>query len=238
MLQQHQQFQNEMEKEELIIQYCDEQLRVYAERKLQQQQQNHQDNEKERNTTNDSTHNDTSDDMDDETDDVTDVETNKDIKIQRGNRRKQRKVVSRRRSKRIRHKNGDYAMTMDIVKAHLIERGIITQEQADLPNFSIRFTEKSDWSATTKKELQQQVLHLCRYGLLASWVLQDNGSRKLEIVRCSGVEGHHRDTPSSWVNENSSPFTRNHQLYNKGKLFVEIHSNCIIHGLVIIVLTE
>ena len=99
MLQQHQQFQNEMEKEELIIQYCDEQLRVYAERKLQQQQQNHQDNEKERNTTNDSTHNDTSDDMDDETDDVTDVETNKDIKIQRGNRRKQRKVVSRRRSK-------------------------------------------------------------------------------------------------------------------------------------------
>ena len=99
-------------------------------------------------------------------------------------------------------------------------------------------TETSDWSATTKKELQQQVLHLCRYGLLARWVLQNNGCRKLVIVRCSGVEGHHRDTPSSWVNENSSPFTRNHQLYNKGKLFVEIHSNFIIHGLVIIVLTK
>ena len=137
---------------------------------------------------------------------------------------KRRKKQQRRRSKRIRQKNGDYAMTMDVVTAYLIERGIITQEQADSPDFSIRFSEKSDWCATTKKELQQQLLYLCQYGLLARWVLQEDGSRKLVIVRCSGVEGHHKDTPSSWVNEESSPKVRTHRLYNKGKCLLKFIS--------------
>ena len=83
-----------------------------------------------------------------------------------------------------------------------------------------------------------QVVHLCWYSLLARWVLQDDGSQILEIVGCSGIEGHHKDTRSSWVNENSSLTQRNHELYNKGKFvavyftytsIVKMYSNFIVH---------
>ena len=197
MLQQHQQFQNEIKKEELFIQQCEQKLLLLAEYKLQQQQQQEQQNHQDQDHVSDNnTDVDTNNDTNDNTNDDTNDNTNNSTEVRRGHRkRRQKQQVRRRRSKRIRHKNhGDYAMTMDVVTARLIELGIVTPEEADSHDFIIRLAEKNDLSATTKEELQQQVLHLCRYGLLARWVLQDDGSRILEIVRCSGIEGHHKDT--------------------------------------------
>ena len=117
----------------------------------------------------------------------------------------------------------DTAMEMSDIKTRLVEIGTVTPTQVALRGFSIRLAEKSDLSASTKKELQKQVLHLCQHGLLARWVLQDDGeSRVLQIVRCSGIEGHHPSSLSSWVNEDSSPRVRNHPLYNNGKFFCYI----------------
>ena len=117
------------------------------------------------------------------------------------------------------------AMEMKDVIKRMLELDLVTPTQVALPGFSIRLAEKSDLSASTKKELQQQVLRLCQHGLLARWVLQDeDDSRVLEIVRCSGIEGHHKTTRSSWVNEKSSPSQRNHKLYNGGRFFLVVYS--------------
>ena len=123
----------------------------------------------------------------------------------------------------------DTAMEMtDVITPRMLELGIVTPSQVALPGFSVGLAKKSDLSASTRKELQEQVLHFCHYGLLARWVLQNNGSRVLEIVRCSGIEGHHPDSKSSWANEESNPRVRNHALYNKGKFFfLYMSSKCI-----------
>ena len=123
----------------------------------------------------------------------------------------------------------DTAMEMSDVKTRLVEIGIVTPTQVAVRGFSVRLAEKSDLSASTKKDLQQQTLRLCKYGLLARWVLQDgdddddDDNRVLQIIRCSGIEGHHPSSKSSWVNERSNPSVRNHRLYNNGKCFVVIY---------------
>jgi hypothetical protein len=123
----------------------------------------------------------------------------------------------------------DTAMEMSDVKTRLVEIGIVTPTQVAVRGFSVRLAEKSDLSASTKKDLQQQTLRLCKYGLLARWVLQDgdddddDDNRVLQIIRCSGIEGHHPSSRSSWVNERSNPRVRNHRLYNNGKCFVVIY---------------
>jgi len=35
--------------------------------------------------------------------------------------------------------------------------------------------------------------------VLGRWVLQDDGTRVLELVRCSEIEGHHIESRSSWA---------------------------------------
>ena len=94
-------------------------------------------------------------------------------------------------------------MTTDQIKLRLKELKLITAEQFASSDLTIRFAEESNWSARSKDELQQQVLHQCRYGMLARWVLQDDGSRLLEIVRCSEIEGHHIESRSSWAHPKS-----------------------------------
>mmetsp|Transcript_4516 Transcript_4516/g.5165 ORF Transcript_4516/g.5165 Transcript_4516/m.5165 type:complete len:185 (+) Transcript_4516:376-930(+) len=135
-------------------------------------QQNHQDQD---HVTDDNTDVDTNNDTNDNINDDTNDNTNNSTEVQGGYRkRRQNQHVRRRRSKRIRRKNhGEYVMNMDVVKARLKELGIVTPEETDSHDFNIRLAEKSDLSATTKEELQQQVLHLCRYGLLARWVMND-----------------------------------------------------------------
>ena len=123
----------------------------------------------------------------------------------------------------------DTAMEMSNVITRMLEIGIVTPTQVAVRGFSVRLAEKSDLSASTKKDLQQQTLRLCKYGLLARWVLQDgdddddDDNRVLQIIRCSGIEGHHPSSRSSWVNERSNPRVRNHRLYNNGKCFVVIY---------------
>ena len=123
----------------------------------------------------------------------------------------------------------DTAMEMSNVITRMLEIGIVTPTQVAVRGFSVRLAEKSDLSASTKKDLQQQTLRLCKYGLLARWVLQDgdddddDDNRVLQIIRCSGIEGHHPSSKSSWVNERSNPSVRNHRLYNNGKCFVVIY---------------
>ena len=219
MLQIYQQFQNEINKEELFIQQCEHQLLLLAECELQQHQQEQQNHQDQDHVTDNNMDVDTNIDTNDNTNNDTNNNTNR--------KRQQKQQVQRRRSKRIRHKNhGDYAMTMNVVKARLKELGIVTPEEADSHDFIIRLAEKSDLSATTKEELQQQVLHLCRYGLLARWVLQDDGSRILEIVRCSGIEGHHKNTRSSWVHPENH--MRNHRLNVGGKIICVSVPDCFV----------
>ena len=91
------------------------------------------------------------------------------------------------------------AMTTDEVRLRLKEVDEITPEQFNSPDLTIRVAEETDFSARTKGELQQQILHQSKHGVLGRWVLQDDGSRVLELVRCSGIEGHHKDTRSSWA---------------------------------------
>ena len=91
------------------------------------------------------------------------------------------------------------AMTTDEVKLRLKELEEITAEQFNSSDLNIRFAEENDFSARTKEELQQQLLNQSKRGVLGRWVLQDDGSRVLELVRCSGIEGHHKDTRSSWA---------------------------------------
>ena len=107
-------------------------------------------------------------------------------------------------------------MTTDEVKERLFELKMITAEQFASSDLTIRFAQESDWSARSKNELQQQVLHQCRYGMLARWVLQDDGSRMLEIVRCSGIEGHHIESRSSWAHPGNR--MGNHRLNVLGKI--------------------
>ena len=91
------------------------------------------------------------------------------------------------------------AMTTDEVRLRLQELDEITAEQFNSADLNIRFAEDSDFSASTKEELQQQINYHSKHGVLVRWVLQDDGSRVLELVRCSGIEGHHKDTRSSWA---------------------------------------
>ena len=111
----------------------------------------------------------------------------------------------------------DTAMNMeDDVVPRLLELGIVTPAQVGLRGFSVRLAVENDLSARTKKELQQQNLHLCEHYMLARWVLQGDGSRILEIVRCSGIEGHHIDSRSSWAHPKNR--MGNHRLNVNGKI--------------------
>lgn len=129
--------------------------------------------------------------------------------------------VVRRRSKRIRlYKQSSVkfkagaAMTTDQVKLRLKELKLITAEQFASSDLNIRFAEESDWSARSKNELQQQVLHQCRYSII------------LEIVRCSGIEGHHIESRSSWA----YPGNRmgNHCLNVLGKIVCSSVVDCFV----------
>ena len=117
-------------------------------------------------------------------------------------------------------------MTTDQIKLRLKELKLITAEQFASSDLTIRFAEESNWSARSKDELQQQVLHQCRYSMLARWVLQDDSSRMLEIVRCSGIEGHHIESRSSWA----YPGNRmgNHCLNVLGKIVCSSVVHCFV----------
>ena len=117
------------------------------------------------------------------------------------------------------------AMNMEDVKARLKELGMVTATQVAL-GFSVRLAKESDWSARTPEELQQQLLHQCEHSMLGRWVLHNDGSRILEIVRCNGIEGHHKNARSSWAHPENH--MGNHCLNIGGKVICVSVADCFV----------
>ena len=118
------------------------------------------------------------------------------------------------------------AMTTDEVRVRLKELQVITAEQFNSPDLNIRFAEENDFSARTKKELQQQLLNQSKHGVLVHWVLQDDGSRLLELVRRSEIEGRHKETRSSWAHPENR--MGNHRLNVNGKIICISVVDCFV----------
>jgi len=62
--------------------------------------------------------------------------------------------------------------------------------------------------------------------VLGRWVLQDDGTRVLELVRCSEIEGHHIESRSSWAHPENR--MGNHCLNVGGKVVCISVVDCFV----------